>query len=238
VTTFRNEEKTLYRNLGAGMFQDMALRTGLSETLQPWISWGTRFLDYDNDGWLDIMVASGHVHDLTHKILAGQSYPQPLKLFHNGAGRRFTDVSIQAGPAFTTPIVGRALCTGDIDNDGGLDVVVTDAEGQPLILRNTVQRRGHWLSLRLEGPQTNRLGVGSRLTVETPAGKQIHNVTTTGSFLSANDARAHLGLGDQTRVANVTVDWWDGRRTTHGPFEVDREVVLRYGAGAEARPRG
>lgn len=232
VTTFRNEEKTLYRNIGDGTFLDMALRTGLSETLQPWISWGTRFLDYDNDGWLDLMVASGHVHDLAHRILATQSYPQPLKLYRNTAGTTYADVSAQAGSAFAQPFVGRALCTGDIDNDGGLDVVVTDAEGQPRLLRNTTAGRGHWLSVRLEGPPTNRLGIGSTLIVETPAGKKIHNVTTTGSFLSANDARAHIGLGSEASITRVTVRWPDGTTREFGSFGVDREIVLPYGRDA------
>lgn len=231
ITTFEKEEKNLYRNLGNGAFIDMSLRLNLSPSLQPWISWGTRFLDYDNDGWADLLVASGHVHDQAKKINPQTDYPQPLILLRNEAGRSFANVSSSAGPAFRTPLVGRAVCTGDIDNDGGVDAIVTNAEGQPWILRNTFGERGRWLSVRLEGRDGNRQGIGARITLNTSAGRQIHDVNTTGSFLAANDVRAHFGLGAQEQVKNIVVRWPSGtveRFTTDG---VNRELLLRQSTG-------
>lgn len=231
VTTFEKEEKTLYRNLGHGVFTDMSLSTGLSEPLQPWIAWGARFLDFDNDGWPDLLVANGHVHDQAKRINPQTDYPQPLILLRNKAGRTFENVSAQAGPAFQRTLVGRAICTGDIDNDGGIDAVVTNAEGQPLLLRNGASPRGHWLSVRLEGPAGNRQGVGARITLQTSGGKRIHDVSTAGGFMAANDVRAHFGLGLKEQIQGVTVRWPDGTLQQFGAQPANRQVSLRYKPG-------
>ncbi len=236
VTTFQSEEKNLYRNLGKELFADMGLRTGLSSPIQPWISWGTKFFDYDNDGWLDLMVASGHVEDQVKRVNPQTDYPQPLVLFHNQRGDTYVDVSRQAGPSFQTPIVGRALATGDIDNDGGIDVVVTNAEGPPLLLRNVAPARGHWLSIRLEDTKGNTQGIGARITVQTPHGKMVHDVSTTGSFLSASDVRAHFGLGSDTAVEGITVRWPDGKSERFRADGIDRTLTLKRGTGTPASP--
>lgn len=232
VTTFEKEEKNLYRNLGSGVFMDNSLNSGLSKPLQPWISWGTRFLDYDNDGWLDLLVANGHVHDTAKRINPQTDYPQPLILLRNKeGGRSFVNVSSQAGPAFQKPLVGRAVCTGDIDNDGGIDVVVTNAEGQPLLLRNTASQQGHWLSVGLQGPLGNHQGIGARITLQTSGGKRIHDVSTAGGFMAANDARAHFGLGHKEQIRSISVRWPDGSLQQFGTQPKNQHVRLRYKPG-------
>ncbi len=236
ITTYENEVKNLYRNLGIGIFADMSLRTGISKPLHPWISWGIRFLDYDNDGWLDLMVTSGHVQDQAKKVKPQTDYPQPLVLFHNEKGQTFKDVSAQAGPSFQKPMVGRALCTGDIDNDGGVDVVVANAEGQPLLLRNVTPKRGHWLAVRLQATGSNRHGMGSRITLETNQGKSIRDVHTSGSVFCANDARAHFGLGREEKVQGIVVRWHDGMTERFTPSSVDQTLLLRYGSGKPLTP--
>jgi len=227
VTTFQNEEKNLYRNLDGKAFTDMSLRARISEPLHLWVSWGARFLDYDNDGWPDLLVASGHVQDRAREINPQTDYPQPLILLRSLLGQTFEDVSGKAGPALEGRLVGRAVCTGDIDNDGGVDAVVTNAEGQPLILRNVTPDRGHWLRIRLEGPPTNRQAIGARIELKTNAGKRVHDVSTTGSIFAANDVRAHFGLGEE-RPLGVRVRWPDGKWQLFPAPEIDREAILRH----------
>ena len=234
VTTYENEEKNLYRNIGGGLFQDVAFRVGASRPAQPWISWGTKFLDYDNDGFSDLIVASGHVQDLAKRVNPKTDYPQPLVLLHNQQGQSFADVSGSAGPAFQTPLVGRAVVTGDIDNDGGVDIVVTNGEGQPLLLRNVMPDRKNWLSVALENSGPNRQAIGARVTVVTAGGRQVRDVTTGGSYLAANDVRLHFGLGVETQVQYVDVRWPGAKSERFSVPGIDRVVTLRRGAGGPA----
>ena len=176
-------------------------------------------------------MASGHVQDQAQQIVPTASYPQPLLLFRSEEGRSFANVSEQAGAAFASPLVGRAVCTGDIDNDGGVDAVVTNAEGQPLLLRNVAAGGGRWISLRLLDAGSNTQAQGARIILETSAGKRVHDVTTSGSIFAANDVRAHFGLGAREQVRGVTVRWPDGKTERFGPQEADRQVTLRRGAG-------
>src|SRR5207248_10586016 len=172
-----------------------------------YVGFGAKFLDYDNDGLPDLILANGHAVDTIGRTDRTTSYAQPTQLFHNVGGGRLVEVTAAAGPDFTRPIVGRGLAVGDYDNDGRVDALVVDLEGHPLLLHNEVGgaappagHGSHWLSLRLQGTRSNRDGIGAELTVEAGGRKWRQVVATDGSFMSAGDVRAHLGLGAAARA--------------------------------------
>lgn len=226
VTTFWGEAKNLYRNEGGGLFRDIAARMDLARVARPYVGFGTKLFDLENDGDLDLVIANGHVADNAARLRQGDAYAQPTLLFRNDGGR-LVDATRDGGPALATPIVGRAVCAGDLDNDGRVDLVVTNVEGAPLILRNQSASRGHWLRLTLRDRATpNRDGVGARVTVRAGGRRQMREVTTGGSYLAASDPRPHFGLRDAARVEEIVVRWPDGRVTRREDVAVDREIVV------------
>jgi enediyne biosynthesis protein E4 len=213
VTTYEFEPASLYANRSRLLFENVSLAQGLDAPTRPLVGFGTKFADLDNDGWLDLPVANGHIHDNQELIDKLSAYRQPMQLFMNEQGRKWNDRSQDAGPGFTTPGVGRGLAVGDVDNDGGLDLLVTDLEGRARLLMNRMPQRGNWLRIALEGKRSNRMGIGAR--VEVTAGEQrwVRYVTTSGSYLSASDPRVHVGLGDLTAVDRIEVQWPGGARS-------------------------
>jgi hypothetical protein len=222
VTTFWGEADCLYRNDGGGLFHDIAGETELARIGRPYVGFGVKFFDQDNDGDNDLVTANGHVADNADRLRRGDRYAQPTLLFRNDGGR-FHDITAAAGPAFTRPIVGRAVCAGDLDDDGRVDLVITNLEGPPLLLRNRVpasrrdvggseaaekgaEPRGHWLEVSLMGAPPNRQAIGARVTVRAGQQFQVREVTTAGSYLSAGDVRLHFGLGADGDGASAAVD--------------------------------
>jgi hypothetical protein len=230
VATYQGEPKSLYRNDGTGLFQDASFAAGLAPA-QPYVGFGTRFFDADNDGYLDLLIANGHVLGPAERVDPSLSFAQPLQFFRGLPGGRL-DLSPGAGPPFLQKIVGRAAAFGDLDDDGRCDVVIANIEGEPVLLRNETEPAGHWLRVRLRGGAGNRLGIGARVTVKTAQGSQLREVTTASSYLSASDPRLHFGLGEATAVEGVTVRWPGGRQTTMRPGGVDREIEVRAPAGS------
>jgi len=227
VGTFQNQAKCIYHNDGA-YFTDHSAALGLG-SLAPNVTFGAKWLDYDNDGWLDLVLANGHVQDNIHAIDSSAEYRQPVALCHNGAGGRFADVSAQMAPACTTPIVGRGLAIGDIDNDGLMDVLVVDSAGAPLLLRNETAGAGHWLELTLVGTRSNRDGIGALVTAAAGGLKQVRLCQTGGSYLSSSDRRVHIGLGPAT-TADITVRWPSGHVDSYHDVPADRILTAREGA--------
>jgi hypothetical protein len=226
VTTFWGETNSLYRNEGRALFRDVAAQSDLARAGRPYVGFGAKFFDLENDGDLDVAIANGHVADNAADLRRGDAYAQPTLLFRNDGGR-FVDATRDGGLAFTRPIVGRALCAGDLDNDGRVDIVVTNVEGPPLLLRNRAEPRGHWLRVRLAGAASpNRDGVGARVTVQASGRRQAREVTTGGSYLAACDSRLHFGLGNAARADEIVVRWPDGRVTRRRDVAADREVVI------------
>jgi hypothetical protein len=220
LMTFTNEDKNLYRNLGGQpgslQFQDVGVRWGLGGPLHGDVSFGARFLDYDCDGRPDLMLTSGHIQENAHAIRAETDYPQPLRLYRNtGAG--FEVVGEGQWPS----LVGRALATGDLDNDGGTDVVVTNLEGRPLLLRNSGPR-GRWVGLELEGKSSNRMGLGAQVEVESGGQIQRCELHTAASYMSASDPRLLMGAGLRSQVDRVTIRWPDGTKTVTRGLGTDR----------------
>ncbi len=230
VTTFSNEAKSLYHNDGRGAFTDATLRTGVAAATLPYVAFGCKFLDYDNDGWLDIMIANGHVWSNADEVVQSRTYRQPTQLFHNlGAGKQeFEDVS-RSSPDLLRPIVGRGLAVGDFDNDGGEDALIVDAEGKPLLLHNQTRPAGHWLGVNLSGVKSNRDGYGALLTVKAGGRTLLRQCQTCGSYLSASDRRVHFGLGNAARADVLTVRWPSGRMAHYRNLPADRYITLQEG---------
>ncbi len=206
VGTFQNEPKCLYLNQGKTIFTESGEAWGLSPA-RPFVTFGSKFLDFDNDGWLDLLIANGHVQDNIEKVDKAARYRQPLQLFHNEAGQKYTDASALL-PAQV--LVGRGLSVGDIDNDGRLDALVVDAEGAPLLLHNESKSTAHWLSLELVGAKSNRDGYGATVRVTAGGRVIVRHCHADGSYMSASDKRLLIGLGDATE-ASVKVTWPGGK---------------------------
>jgi hypothetical protein len=234
VTTFQNEAKSLYHNEPGGAFTDASYPSGLGAATYPNVGFGCKFLDYDNDGWLDIAIANGHVQDNIADIDVGTSYRQTLQLFRNqgpgdGGHVTFEDVSRRAGPDFQRKIVGRGLATGDYDNDGRIDLLVVDSEGKPLLLHNEVKTPGHWLGVRLIGARSNRDGYGAILTAQVGERKLVRLCHADGSYMSSSDPRVHFGLGAASQVSKLTVRWPSGHVDSLTALPADRYITIREG---------
>ncbi|MCW3055349.1 MAG: UnbV [Chthonomonadales bacterium] len=235
VTTFQNESKCLYHNEGGGLFTEISSSIGLGAA-NPNVSFGCKFFDYDNDGWLDIAIANGHVQDNIAEFDAGVVYRQTLQLFRSqGAGHdrplTFEEVSGPAGPDFARKIVGRGLAIGDYDNDGRVDLLVVDSEGKPLLLHNEVKTTSHWLQLRLIGAKSNRDGYGAVVTAEVGGRRLTRLCHADGSYMSSSDPRVHFGLGAAERLEALTIRWPSGQTEHLNSIPIDRCVTIREGKG-------
>lgn len=232
VTTYTHQVKELYRNEGKGFFQPAGGEAGLAQTTLPYVAFGTGFFDADNDGWLDILIANGHIRDNAAKFDAAQQYAQPLQLLINRGDGTYADVSAQAGDPFQAPLVGRGVAFGDYDNDGRVDAVVMDLEGRTRLLHNEHEGKfGNWLTFKLDAGRGNTEGIGARVTVTVAGHKMVREVTRGKSVLSACDARAFFGLGNIKTAENVTVRWPDGAKEEWRNISTNRMYKITKGSG-------
>ena len=234
VNALAMQRYALYRN-NKGLFEYASNSAGVAAITQLHSGWGARFLDYDHDGWKDLFVAQGHVMDDIAFSQPQVRYLERLLLMHN-AGGRFEDVSARTGDAFTRPLAARGAAFGDLDNDGWIDVAVNCNNGAPVILRNRgLASGGHWLMVETVGTRGNRDGIGARVRIATPDGREQHaTVSTAGSFLSASDKRVHFGLGAQSKVALLEVVWSSGVVQRLKDVATDRVVKVTEPSGAPA----
>jgi len=228
VTTYEAETKSIYRNLGNGLFEDWSGRLDIAAATRPFLGFGVKWIDADNDGYLDLLIANGHVEDNVAQVEPHGAYRQPVEFLKNYKGNHFDydgrALADEAGRA----IVGRGLAIGDFDNDGRVDALVVDSEGSPLLLQNQ-SHVGHWLEVSLIGVKSNRDGLGATVTVK-GGDKLVHRqCTAAGSYLSSSDRRVHLGLGKMTLIDQLTIDWPSGRRDTYRNVVPDRIITLREG---------
>ncbi len=210
ITNLANQKYALYRNNGDGSFTYDTYISGLARMTLLHSGWGIRFLDYDNDGLKDLLVAQGHDLDTVELNFPQLRYKEPVLLARNMGHGQFVDVSKESGPAFAEPWVGRGLAVGDLDNDGRLDAIISTNGGSAHILHNETKTANHWLMLALTGHRSNRDAIGAQIQITTTHGSQYLTVSTTGSYLSANDKRAHFGLGPDTQVQSVVIHWPSG----------------------------
>ena len=232
VTNITRESHALYRNLGEGYFEDARVAAGLRTPTMPYTGFGTDWLDYDNDGWLDLFVANGAVTII--EALRGEPAPfrQKNQLLRNVGGGRFRDVTAEAGSAFQLLGVGRGAAFGDVDNDGDIDVMVTNNGGPLRLLRNGAGSRNHWVQFQLEGLGDNRQGLGARVGLRRSTGTTVwRRARTDGSYLSASDPRVHFGLGTADHAEAVVVEWPRGSREVWPVGGVDRIITLKQGTG-------
>jgi len=209
VTDLANQRYALYRNNGDGSFTYASTTTGISKMTLAHSGWGVRFLDYDNDGWKDLLIAQGHDLDTVELTHPNLRYREPMLLARN-TGKNFVDVSAESGAIFRNPWVARGMATGDLDNDGRVDAVVTTNEGPAYVIHNETPSENHWILLKLVGHQSNRDGIGAEVKAVTASGPQFATVTTTSSYLSASDKRVHFGLGKNEVVQQIQVRWPSG----------------------------
>ncbi|MDX1934263.1 MAG: CRTAC1 family protein [Capsulimonadales bacterium] len=232
VTAYAREDKPLYRNEGDGLFSEVSQTMGLVAPTSPDVAFGVKWLDFDNDGWLDLALANGHTSDNIADINPELTYRQPTRFFRNEKGQRFADLGESIREEARRPIVGRGLATGDYDNDGRIDLLIVDGEGPPLLLHNETTDGGNYLTLRLVGKKRHRDAYGAVVTV------RIGNTTRTrichadGSFFSSSDPRVHFGLGKDTgRTVAVTVRWAGGLTETWPTVAVNTRHTLTEGDG-------
>ncbi len=232
VDNLANQKYALYKNDGGGNFSYASQPAGIARMTLLHSGWGIRFIDYDNDGWKDLLIAQGHDLPSIELTFPQLRYREPMLLARN-TGRAFVDVSAESGPLFRQAWVGRGMAIGDIDNDGRIDAVVLENGGPVHIIRNTTQTQNHWLTLSLTGHKSNRDGIGAEVKVTTPGGTQYVTVTTTGSYLSSGDKRAHFGLGAATVADTVEIRWPSGIRQVLKAVRADQFVRVDEPVTAE-----
>jgi enediyne biosynthesis protein E4 len=213
VTDLASQMYALYRNNGDGTFTYDSYPSGIGRMTMTHSGWGVRFIDYDNDGWKDLLINQGHDLDTIQLTFPDLRYKEPMLLVRN-TGKGFVDVSAEAGSIFQQAWVGRGLAIGDIDNDGRLDAVVTSNDGALYVLHNSTQTQNHWLTLELVGHRSNRDAIGAEVKLVTAKGSQLATVTTAGSYLSSSDKRVHFGLGPETVARTIEIHWPSGMRQT------------------------
>lgn len=230
IVNFESEPKSLYRNLGGDYFENRTRLSGLAAATAAQLSFGVKWLDFDNSGWLGLLIANGHISDNVAAYEPGRTFLQRPQLLENDHGRRFTDVSAQAGTAFQQPILGRGLAIGDYDNDGRMDALIVNSDGAPLLLHNETAPAGHWLEVRLLGTRSNRDGYGALLTAVVKGRKMLRLCHADGSYLSSSDKRVHFGLGADTVVQTLQVHWPSGHVDRFVNVPADRIVTVREGS--------
>jgi hypothetical protein len=209
VGDLANQMYALFHNQN-GLFEYVTGTTGLARTTITHSGWGTKFFDYDNDGWKDLFVAQSHVMDNVEVSMPALRYREPMLLLHNNHGR-FEDVSQQSGEVFKLPLVARGAAFGDLDNDGFVDIVVHCLEGNSLVLRNQGGNGNHWLLINTVGTVSNRDGIGATVRLVSESGlEQYAMVKTSGSYFSASDKRVHFGLGSEKMARLVEITWPSG----------------------------
>ncbi len=234
VTDLANQRYALYRNDGDSTFSYDSYITGVGAMTLLHSGWGVDFLDYDNDGWKDLLIAQSHDIDNIQLTFPQLRYKEPMLLARN-TGNGFVDVSPQSGDIFHQAWVGRGLATGDIDNDGRVDAVVTTNDGPAYILHNETATHNHWLTIRLIGHRSNRDGIGAVIKVTTASGSEYVTVSTTGSYLSSKDKRAYFGLGSNATAKSIEIHWPSGIVQTLKDVSADQILTVDEPAQATSK---
>ncbi len=232
VTDFSDEAKLLFRNDGGGSFTDVGMRAGIGKASIPFLGWGAGFLDFDNDGWLDLMMVNGHIYPVADREEWGTSYAQRPLLFRNMHDGKFDAIPPVRGSGEAEVIAGRGAAFGDLFNNGKIDVVISQLDGVPLLLKNVYPDHHHWVELRLEGgPKSPRDAIGATVYLTANGMRQRQDVLSGGSYVSTNDPRPHFGLGDATDAGTAEIRWSSGKTEAYKLPAVDRIFTIVEGRG-------
>jgi hypothetical protein len=233
VTNHEFETHSLFRNDGHGLFTDATIDSGIGPPTLPYVGFGVAFVDVDNDTQLDLAIVNGHVIDNTAMFRAGSTHAQRKLLLRNTNGRRFVDVGRQAGAGFAKDGVGRTLVAADIDNDGDLDLLVTNNGGAPDLLRNDGGNRLNAIEVR--ALSRGRDAIGARITLTAGSRTVMREVKSGSSYLGQSDLRAHFGLGTSTSIERMEIRWPSGRVERIDNPPVNQIVTVEEGKGVVKR---
>ncbi|MGB6393758.1 MAG: CRTAC1 family protein [Candidatus Acidiferrales bacterium] len=235
-TNFAGDTPSLYHNLGAGNFEDVTFTAGLGRHTS-YLGWGCGFLDFDNDGWPDILICNGHVYPQVARLPSGEGYAQSKLLYRNLRDGRFEDVTLRGGPGITTAAPCRGCAFGDFDNDGDVDVLVNCINDFPQLLRCDSRLENNWIKVRTIGTKSNRSGIGARLRCvtrpadESGAHSQIDEVRSGGSYISQSDLRVHFGLGRARQAELLEIRWPSGALDSLRDVPANQLIFVEEGKG-------
>jgi hypothetical protein len=224
-TDFSDERAILYRSRGQGEFEDATFGAGMARNTE-FVGWGCGFLDYDNDGWKDLLLVNGHAFPEVDRLNVDVRYRQRAILYRNLGDGKFADISASAGPGILEPHAARGAAFADYDNDGMVEVLVNNQNERPTLLKPSTRPSNHWIILKLTGKRSNRSAIGARVKLTAGGRTQIDEVRSGGSYLSQSDLRLHFGLNTAARVEEVTIHWPSGLTQTERNLPVDRVVEL------------
>jgi hypothetical protein len=229
-TNFSDDTSSLYLNDGHGSFTDATYDAGIGLNTQ-WLGWGCGFVDLDNDGWADLLLANGHVYPEVEKASINEPFKEPKVVYRNLRNGRFEDVSKRAGPGVGLLRSARGVAIGDFDNDGSIDVVINNMNDPPTLLRNGNLTKNHWLKVKVLGVKSNRSGIGARVRVVAGLHSQIDEVRSGGSYISQNELRLHFGLGPVDKADLVEVKWPSGMLDRIKSVKANQTILVQEGAG-------
>lgn len=231
VTNYTDQVDNLYRNLGGGAFSDMSWPAKLGQPSFPYVKWGTGFVDFDNDGWVDLFVNNGHVYPQVDAIPGSPGYKQPMQMFRNNHHGAFEDISKASGVFEMPPESRRGAAFGDVYNDGNIDILVLNIGQPPSLLINQTRNSNHRVAFQLIGSKSNRAAIGARVTIHAAGGMQFNEVRGGGSYLSQNDLRLHFGLGTDDKIGLVEIAWPSGKVEVLRDLQADFIYVITEGQG-------
>jgi hypothetical protein len=229
ISDFQLSSDHVWRNDGHGFFEETSDLAGITLPTHNVLSFGGGFFDYDNDGWLDLFIANGHVYEEVERVAPDMHYKQINSLFHNQANGKFTEVTRLSGDGFSKPYAGRGAAFADFDNDGSVDIVVANVGDPPLLLHNSGAPGNHFINFKLVGTKSNRDAMGARIKLTAGGLSQIREIAGGGSYLSQSDLRAHFGLGHATRIDSLEITWPSGSRQAFRDVEADKFYLIEEG---------
>lgn len=230
ISDWQGRSDHLWQNNGKGEFVEVSDDAGITRPTRDRLSFGGGFFDYDNDGWLDLFIANGHVFPFIEQVFHGVRYKQINSLFRNEGDGKFVETTNQAGSGFSTPHLGRGVAFVDFDNDGFVDVVVGNDGEAPLLLHNSGRNHNHFVNFKLVGVKSNRDAIGARIRVLAGGLWQMREIQSGGSYLSQSDLRANFGLGKTNQIDAVEVSWPSGAHCTYKNVDADRFYLIEEGS--------